>query len=186
MEPLRVLAISGSLRAESYNRKALQLGEKIAEGLGARVTKIDLKSLDLPIYDGDIETQGLPESVKTLKGAVEDADMLLIASPEYNYSIPGGLKNAIDWLSRQGNSLDGKTAVIFGASNGVHGTIRMQPDLRKVLGALNVSISPQPQVHIGNAQDAFHSDGSLKDRKTHERLAALIEKTLALARQLKQ
>lgn len=113
---LKVLAISGSLRRDSCNRKALQIAKKIAADWGAEISELDLKTMNLPIYDGDIEAQGMPEAVQKLKAAVEATDVLLIASPEYNHSISGALKNAIDWLSRGENSLDGKLTAIFGAS----------------------------------------------------------------------
>src|SRR5690242_9096612 len=116
MMDVKVLAVSGSLRRESFNRKALTIAKQLASELASDVREADLKELALPIYDEDIEKQGMPESVARLKDAVGAADVLLIASPEYNHSIPGGLKNAIDWLSRGGNSLDGKVAAIFGAS----------------------------------------------------------------------
>src|SRR5690349_2107491 len=122
MRNVKVLAISGSLRRESFNRKALTIARSLAAEFTSEIQEADLKELALPVYDEDIETAGMPESVTRLKAMVGAADVLLIASPEYNHSIPGGLKNAIDWLSRGGNSLDGKVAAIFGASNGPYGT----------------------------------------------------------------
>ncbi len=113
VDKLNVLAFSGSLRTDSYNRKALQAAKKIAAAAGAIVNELDLRQLALPIYDGDIEAAGMPESALRLKAAVEASDLLLIASPEYNSSISGALKNAIDWLSRGKNSLDGKIAAVF-------------------------------------------------------------------------
>lgn len=186
MPKIKVLAISGSLRKNSYNRKALQIAKTIAADLGADVAEADLKELDVPIYDGDIEAQGFPESVVKLRELAKDVGILMIASPEYNYSIPAGLKNALDWLSRQGNVLDGKVAIIFGASSGQFGTVRMQIDLRKVLADLNVFILPQPQVHISNAATAFNSDGSLKDEKLQERLKNLIKESLEFAQKIKE
>lgn len=183
---LRVLGISGSLRKESYNRKALQIAKRFAEELGAIVEEIELKELQLPVYDEDLAAQGFPEPVQRMKAKVETADVILIASPEYNYSIPGGLKNAIDWLSRGKNSFGGKTAAIFGASNGSFGTVRMQPHLRAILTALNVMTVPQPQVFIRSAGEAFNADGSLKDQKLHDQLKLLIQKTFALAGALKK
>lgn len=179
---LKVLAISGSLRKDSYNRKALQVAKKFAAELNAEVNEADLKELNLPIYDGDIEAQGMPESVQKFKKEVEENDVLLIASPEYNYSISGVLKNAIDWLSRGGNSLDGKAAVIFGASPGPFGTLRGQYHLREILFALNVFVLPQPQVFIRSAHEAFNADGSFKDEKLSNQLKDLIEKTLNFAK----
>jgi chromate reductase len=178
MQIINVLGISGSLRRDSYNRKALQIAKRYAAEAGVEVAEADLKELALPIYDGDIEAQGLPESVLRLKAAVEAADVLLIASPEYNHSISGALKNAIDWLSRQKNSLDGKVAAVFGASTGVFGTARGQYHLRQTLASLNVLVIPQPQVYIGSAADAFHPDGSLKNPKTAEALKRLVERAL--------
>src|SRR3989338_10591742 len=137
---LKVLAISGSLRSESYNRKALQVAKEIAIDLGAEVTELDLRELDLPIYDKDIQDQGLPESVRKLKKTVESTDVLMIASPEYNYSVSGALKNAIDWASRGGNSLNGKVAAVFGASTGRFGALRGQFQLRQILASVNVLI----------------------------------------------
>lgn len=182
---LKVLGICGSLRWDSYNRKALRVAKSIAEGLGTEVREVNLKELNLPIYDGDIEAKGLPESVLKLKSAITEADVIMLASPEHNYSISAALKNVIDWTSRQGNPWDGKVAVIFGASSGAFGTLRGQFQLRQILMYLNVFILPQPQVFIRNEAEAFNSDGTLKDQKLHEQLRALIEKSLVLAQKLK-
>lgn len=182
---IRVLAISGSLRKDSLNRKALQIAKQIASASGAAVEEADLKILALPIYDGDIETAGMPEPVMGLKTMVEDADLLLIASPEYNRSFTGALKNAIDWLSRGRNSLDGKVAAIFGASPGPFGTVNGQNQLRQVLAALNVLVIPQPQVTIIRANEAFAPDGSFNNAKTAELLKTLIDRALALSARLK-
>jgi len=185
MPQLHVLGISGSLRRDSYNRKALQAAKRFAADAGAQVSEADLKELALPVYDGDLEAQGLPDSVLRLKAAVEAADVLLIASPEYNHSISGALKNAIDWLSRQKNSLDGKVAAVFGASTGVFGTARGQYHLRQTLTSLNVTIIPQPQVYIGSAASAFAPDGSFQNPKTADLLHRLVTRALTVAGQLK-
>lgn len=183
MEKIKVIGISGSLRSGSYNRKLLRLAMDIAAAAGVEVTEVDLRQPLLPIYDKDVETVGLPQAVIDLKQAVASADVLFIASPEYNYSIPGGLKNALDWLSRGGNSLDGKVAAIMGASNGLSGTVRMQPHLRAVLGALDVLVLPQPQVFVRTAGEAFDAEGQLKDPAMAQRLQSLVAATLALAEQ---
>jgi len=182
---MRVLAISGSLRTDSYNRKALQAAKKFAAATGAEVEEIDLRELNLPMYDGDIEARGLPEPVQKLKAALAATDLLILATPEYNYSISGALKNAIDWTSRGGNSFDGKVAAIFGASTGPFGTLRAQLQFRLMLTALNVHVLPQPQVFIRFADQAFNDDGSLKDQKTADQLKLLVEKTIALAQRIK-
>jgi len=186
MAGLNVLGMSGSLRRESYNRKALQVAKRFAADAGAQVSEADLQELALPIYDGDLEAQGMPDSVLRLKAAVETADVILIASPEYNHSISGALKNAIDWLSRRKNSLDGKVAAVFGASTGGFGTVRGQYHLRQTLGALNVTVIPQPQVHIGRAADAFNSDGALQNAQTAALLQRLVASALRTASRLKQ
>jgi chromate reductase, NAD(P)H dehydrogenase (quinone) len=182
---LRVVGFSGSLRKESFNRKALQIAKKFAVEAGTMVEEIDLKELSLPLYDADIEAKGFPESVQILRRAVETADVVLIASPEYNHSISGALKNAIDWLSTGKNTLDGKIAAIFGASSGLFGTVRGQFHLRQILAALNVFLVPQPQVFIRSAREAFDQDGSLKDKRVQDQLKTLINKTLHLAKALK-
>ena len=179
---LHILAISGSLRTESFNRKALQIAKRMAFELGADVQEMDLKTLALPVFDEDLRAHGFPESVVTLKQAIEAADVLLIATPEYNHSIPGPLKNAIDWASDKTNPFSGKTAAIFGASTGLFGTLRAQLQLRQVLAALNVELVPQPQVFIRSAREAFLPDGSLVDVQTFKQLRSLIEETFRLAR----
>jgi chromate reductase, NAD(P)H dehydrogenase (quinone) len=182
---IKVVAICGSLRLDSYNRKALRIAERFASEAGASVEEVSLKELNLPMYDENIEAIGFPESVQTLKTIVEASDILLIASPEYNHSISGALKNAIDWLSRRKNSLDGKTAAIFGASTGIFGTIRGQVHLRQILTALNVTMVSQPQIFIRLANEAFNSDGTLIDVKLHNQLKELINKTINLFTALK-
>jgi chromate reductase, NAD(P)H dehydrogenase (quinone) len=185
-QPLNILAISGSLRTESYNRKALQIAEKIASEFDVNIYEIDLKRLELPVFDADLRTNGFPDSVLKLKQAVEAADVLLIATPEYNHSIPGPLKNAIDWASDKTNPFSGKVAAIFGASTGIFGTLRSQLQLRQVLASLNVELLPQPQVFIRSADEAFLPDGSLVESKIMKQLHLLIEATLKLAQRKKE
>ncbi|MCU0453478.1 MAG: NAD(P)H-dependent oxidoreductase [Bacteroidetes bacterium] len=175
---MTLLGISGSLRADSLNTKLLRVALRHAEAHGASVSIADIG--DLPLYDGDLEDKGLPEPVKRLKAQIEHADLLMIASPEYNASVPGVLKNAIDWASRR-NSFDGKMAVIMGASPGPYGTVRMQPHLRQILATLNVLMLPQPQILVRNAADAFDADGQLRDAKTQELLNTLVDRSIKLA-----
>jgi chromate reductase, NAD(P)H dehydrogenase (quinone) len=179
MPRIKVLAFCGSLRSGSYNRKLLQIAMGFARELGADVTEVDLKELDLPIYNQDIQNAGFPENVKKIKKLVEETDALLIASPEYNYSISGALKNLIDWLSRgEKNSLGCKHAAIFGASNGPFGTVRGQFQLRSIFLAVNVSVLAQPQVLVPLADTAFSEAGGLKNIETENRLKKLIQLTL--------
>jgi chromate reductase len=181
IQPIHILAIAGSLRSESLNRKALQIAKKMASELGTDVQEMDLKKLALPVFDEDLRAHGFPESVVTLKQAIEAADVLLIATPEYNHSIPAPLKNAIDWASDKTNPFAGKTAAIFGASMGLYGTLRAQLHLRQVLTALSVELVPQPQVFIHSAREAFMTDGSFADSQVVKQLKLLIEATLKLA-----
>jgi len=182
MKKIKALAISGSLRKDSYNRKALQVAKKIAEDFGANISEIDLKKLDLPIYNGDIEAAGMPASVLELKNAIESHDVLLIASPEYNHSISGALKNALDWASRgETKSFKGKFVAIFGASPGLFGTVRGQAHVRDILEALGVLRIPSPHVFIKKAGEIFDEDGNLTDERTYTQLKMLIENTLTFA-----
>jgi chromate reductase, NAD(P)H dehydrogenase (quinone) len=183
---LKIVGMSGSLRRASYNRKALALAMNIASKAGMSVREIDLKELDLPIYDGDLEAQGFPESVRRIRTLVESADVVLIATPEYNHSISGALKNAIDWLSTTQNVLDGKTAAIFGVSTGLFGTMRAQFHLRQILTALNVYLIPQPQVFIRSGKDAFTENGLLQDEKIDSQLNELLVKTFELSQLIKK
>lgn len=185
MEKLKVVAISGSTRKDSYNRKALAIAKKFATDAGAEVTEVDLKEWDLPMYDGDLEAAGVPESVMRLQKLIAETNVLILASPEYNNSVSGVLKNALDWLSRPPlRPLRGKMAAIFGASSGMGGTTRGQLELRHVLRDCDVLVLPKPEVLIRNGADAFTEDGQLKDKKIHASLKELIEKTLTVAGKL--
>jgi chromate reductase, NAD(P)H dehydrogenase (quinone) len=177
---IRIMAIAGSLRTDSYNRKALQVAKRIALEFGAEVTEFDLNTVNLPLFNEDLRQNGFPESVKFLKDAIAASDILLIATPEYNHSVPGVLKNAIDWASDKTNSFAGKAAAIFGASNGLFGTLRAQQHLRQILNALNVELVPQPQVFIRSAKEAFTAEGTLTDPKLEKQLRLLLEETMKL------
>ncbi len=181
MKTINALAICGSLRKDSYNRKLLKIAKSIARELGAEVEEADLKDLKLPIYDGDIEAQGFPEAVQKLQAAVAKADVLLIATPEYNYSISAALKNALEWLSRGPKPISGKIAAIFGASTGAIGTARAQLHLRQIFVELNVLSPTSPQVLVKLAREAFNDDGAPKDEKTLNLLTNLIQNTFELA-----
>ena len=186
IKTLNALTFAGSMRLESFNRKALQIAKKIVSELNINIIELDLKTLDLPLFNEDLRINGFPESVNKLKDAIAAADVLVIATPEYNHSIPGVLKNLIDWASDITNPFEGKVAAIFGASNGLVGTLRSQIHLRQVLAALNVELVPQPQVFIRSAREAFLPDGSLADKKIEQQLHQLMEATLTLAYRKKE
>jgi chromate reductase len=180
---MNVVGISGSLRRGSYNTKALRQALKFAAEEGAAIAEVNLKGMNIPMYDEDIEDLPTADVVR-LRETFSSADLIVIASPEFNYSVPGGLKNVIDWLSKPRNALAGKVAAIMGASAGPYGTIRMQPHLRTILAGLNVLVLPQPQVHIRSAREAFNLDGSFVDRKVEENVRLLMRKSMALAEAL--
>ncbi|MCP3139245.1 NADPH-dependent FMN reductase [Pyxidicoccus xibeiensis] len=170
----RILAVCGSLRTGSFNRKLLDLAVAHARALGADVDVVDLKEPGLPVYDGDVEAQGLPAPVQALRERLGKAQGLLIASPEYNSSIPGGLKNAIDWVSRPPSGLfKDKWTAMMGTTPGPFGTARMQPHLRQVLSAVGALVLPT-QVHLARAAEAFTPEGKLKDEARMKEVDALV------------
>jgi chromate reductase len=184
MAPLNVLAFSGSLREKSYNTALLREAGRLAPDN----MRIDIASIrDIPLYDADIEARGFPLAVTTLSDKVRAADALLIATPEYNFSIPGVLKNAIDWLSRPplDAALARKPVAIVGAG-GRLGSARAQYHLRQVLGCLSMLPVPRPEIFVLNAWDQFDAQGRLKDeaiaRQVSDVLAALVDWTLLLRR----
>jgi chromate reductase len=173
-EPIRVLGIAGSLRAGSYNRALLDAAQELAPP-GVEVTTFDLRPI--PLYDGDVEREGDPEPVAALKNAIDAADAVLIVTPEYNHSIPGVLKNAIDWASRPalGSPLAGKAVAIAGASSGLGGTRRAQEHLRQALAFPRARVLDEPRVLVPEAYAKFDDAGRLVDERTGEALVALLE-----------
>lgn len=135
---------------------------------------IDIAGIgDIPLYNDDVRVIGMPDPVLALAGRIAAADAVLIATPEYNYSIPGVLKNAIDWASRPPEQpFDGKPIGIIGASAGVLGTARAQYHLRQCFVFLNGHVMNRPEVMIGGAQNKFAADGSLTDAPTRDFMAA--------------
>ena len=168
-----ILGIVGSLRRQSYNRSALAAAAELVPA-GARVDVFDLDGITG--FNED-EEQRPPAKVVELKRRIRAADALLFATPEYNYSIPGVLKNAIDWASRPyGDSAwAGKPAAIMGASPATFGTVRAQYHLRQVLVFLDVHPINDPEVMIGNAHERFAPDGTLTDEPTRERIRQLVQ-----------
>ncbi|HET9164048.1 MAG TPA: NADPH-dependent FMN reductase [Solirubrobacterales bacterium] len=152
---MRVLGISGSLRADSHNSALLRAA---AERLPAGAALIPYEGLaEIPPYDEDVELDGVPEPVRELRQAVAEADAVLIATPEYNHSIPGQLKNALDWVSRPAgqSALNSTPAAVIGASTGMFGAVWAQAELRKVLGALGGRVveAELPVAHAHQLRD---------------------------------
>ncbi len=171
---INVLGISGSLRRGSLNTAALQAAIELAPA----DMHIDIAQIgDLPLYDDDVRTAGYPASVLRLREQVRAADALLFAAPEYNYSIPGVLKNAIDWASRPmaDNSWLGKPVAIIGASGGILGTARAQYHLRQCFVFLDMHPVNLPEVMIASAADRFDEQGRLTDETSRELIAQLLE-----------
>ena len=159
---MRILAISGSLRRGSYNGALL---EAAAAACPADVEFVVWRGLaDLPAFDQDLETAPEPLSVATLKGEIARSDAVLISTPEYNASVPGALKNALDWASRPfaANVLRGKPVAVIGASTGLFGAVWAQAEVRKILGAIGAQVHGR-EVPVAQAHEAFGPDGRLRD-----------------------
>lgn len=182
---LRVLAFAASLRRGSVNRKLLALAVELARADGAEVDVAEFAEFDMPLFNADLqETRGFPAGTEELARRVRGADGLLIASPEYNFSLPGTLKNAIDWVSRiRPMPLRGKSAFLMAASGTGVGGVRGLWQLRIPLEGLGVVVNPD-MFSLANAPDAFDENGRLKDPRAAERLGRLIPGYLELARKL--
>jgi chromate reductase, NAD(P)H dehydrogenase (quinone) len=180
---MKILGLCGSLRVNSLNKKLLGEAKKIAANLGHEL--LTDGDVNIPLYNDDIAKAGTPDSVQTLIDLATQADVLLVASPEYNHSFTGVLKNALDWLSIGTKPLKGKVTAVFGASNGIMGTVRSQKDLKPVLQDIGMFTLARPEVYIREADTAFDEQGSLKDPKAIEQLTKLITDTLAFAQKLK-
>jgi chromate reductase, NAD(P)H dehydrogenase (quinone) len=167
---MKIIAISGALRKASTNTGLLRALIDLAP---AEMT-IELVTLHgIPIYDGDDEkASGKPQAVKDLDALIRAADGVIIATPEYNFSIPGVLKNATDWLSRGGSPFKWKRVGVLGSADGPLGTGRSQYHLRQNLQALEAITMPKPEIFVGNASAKFDADGNLTDEDTKRRLAA--------------
>jgi chromate reductase len=184
---IKVLGIGGSLRKNSYNRALLRAAQEEApEDMEIQI--FDNETLSkIPPYNEDLRRQGEPETVEILKTEIRQSDALLFAIPEYNHSMSGVLKNAIDWVSRPPNEspLDGKPVAMMGASTGVSGTIRAQMDFRQVCVFTNMHPINKPEVLVANALQRFDADGGrLIDADSrhiiHQLLEALLDWTRTL------
>lgn len=184
----RILAFAGSAREESFNKRLVRIAANGAKAAGGDVTLLDLRDYPLAIYDADYEAQeGVPANARKLKKIFAAYDGLLIASPEYNSSMSGLLKNTIDWISRPVDdekslaAFTGKVVAIMSASPGGLGGLRGLVHLRAILGNLQMLVLPD-QIAISEAHNAFNSDGSLKDAKRQaavEKIGATLANTIA-------
>ena len=174
--PIKILGIPGSLRQQSYNRGLIRAAQEVAPE-GVEVTMYLLH--DLPFYNADVEAEGDPEAVTRFKNAIAEADALLIATPQYNRSVPGVLKNAIDWASRrQGKSasvLSEKPVAIVGVTPGKSFTEPAQIDLREILAGTRSRVMPDPEVKLGAAEDRYADNPEIPDEDTREQIRAVLE-----------
>ena len=180
--PVRILGIAGSLRRNSYNRATLRAATELApEGASIETFELD----GIPGFNED-EEQNPPAKVVELKRLVREVDAILFVTPEYNYSVPGVLKNAIDWASRPyGDSAwNGKPAAIMGASIGAIGTARAQYHLRQMMVFLNMFPVNQPEVMIANASQRFAAQGNLTDEATKNFIRQLLQSLVDWTRRI--
>ena len=182
---MRVLGITGSLRRDSYNHALLR---EAAERLPAGAELVEFDRLgEIPPYDSDVEEAGTPDSVAALRQAMREADAVLVATPEYNHSIPGVLKNALDWASRPAgqSALNGKPAAVIGASTGMFGAVWAQAETRKVLGALGGRVVER-ELPVAKAAELMR-DGNLElPPEQSEQLEGLLNELVAGAEQLRE
>jgi chromate reductase len=168
--PLDIVGLCGSLRRTSLNRAALRLA---GESMPPSMTLDIVDWREFPVFDGDVFAQGLPSAVAALRERVRRADGVVIATPEYNFSVPGGLKNVLDWLSRGDDQPWAlKPVAMLSASPGPLGGARVQYDLRKVMLFLNAAVLTKPEVFIGAASGKFDADGRCTDETTRKFVSA--------------
>lgn len=182
-EKIKIIGISGSLRRESYNTAAL----KTASGLLPENAELEIADISkIPFFNEDVEAQGEPAAVKELKEKISGADAVLIATPEYNYSISGVLKNTIDWLSRgETKPLAGMPLAIISASKGIFGGVRAQNHLRQICVILDAKPLNKPEVFIMSAHNKFDSEGKLKDDFTKDLITKLMAELVSEAEKAK-
>jgi chromate reductase, NAD(P)H dehydrogenase (quinone) len=175
---MKVLAISGSLRRDSYNTKLLRAAEELLPPNVDFVLYQGVK--EVPPYDEEDDVQPAPMAVAALRSAVREADAVLFSTPEYNSSIPGSLKNAIDWVSRPfaTNPLRNKPVAVVGASTGAFGAVWAQAELRKVLAAVGARVV-DGEVAVGHAPTRFDENGRLEDESLQEQFQETLEALLA-------
>ncbi len=182
----RIIALAGSLRANSYNKQLVRVASAAAVAQGADVIDIDLADYDIPLFSEDLEAEGVPESVVKLKAQFREADGLLIASPEYNGSISGVLKNVLDWLSRPDADYPGSNVFaervvgLLAASPGALGGLRGLTHVTDIFGNLGSIVLPG-QVALPKAYNAFDAAGDMIDSAMRERVAGVGRRVVEVA-----
>jgi chromate reductase len=177
-----LLGISGSIRKSSFNLALLMNVRKLLP----YNMHLSIRNLsDIPPYNDDLIPSSIPDAVIELRRAITDANAIIISCPEYNYSIPGVLKNALDWISTNSisNLMGGKIVALMGASRGRFGTVRAQLHLRQVLLAMNAEVINRPEIHVSNAGKLINPQGEFTDKKINDQILKLLstleEKILA-------
>lgn len=182
--PITILGFAGSLRKNSYNKALLRTAMEFLP----RDAELEIFDLEgIPPFNQDL-VPVMPEKVKEFKRKIKTADAILIATPEHNYSVPGVLKNAIDWASRpyQDNSFNDKPVALMSASTGMLGGARAQYHLRQIFVTLNMHPINKPEVIVAFANEKFDENGRVKDEKTMERIRELLESLVAWTKKLKK
>lgn len=181
-DTLVVCGIAGSLRAGSYNKMLLRAAAELAPA-GMEIRPFERLS-EIPLYDADLEAKATPAPVAALKRAVREAAAVLVCTPEYNWSVPGVLKNAIDWVSRPAaeTPFAGKPVAVMGASPGAVGTARAQQHLRLVLASNGALVLPGPEVLVARCREKFDQSGKLADEATRKFAGQLLEALAQAAR----
>lgn len=170
MSQLKLIGLSGSLRAGSFNTKLLKAAMASFGPAEAQIT-----DLNLPLYDGDLEAEGIPEAVTKLAEQISDADAIIVANPEYNKGITGVLKNALDWVSRvPGNAFRAKPTLVIGAAAGRTGGETSYYMTRNCLAPLGAAVLATPAVLVAGAPGEFNDDGTLKSERYQESLDAAV------------
>jgi chromate reductase, NAD(P)H dehydrogenase (quinone) len=181
---INILGFTGSLRRGSFNKASLRAAQELMPE-GANLEILDVAAI--PFFNEDVEKEGVPQVVLDFKAKVAAADAILIATPEYNYSIPPVLKNALDWGSRGGsNSWSGKPLAIMSASPGIFGGARAQYQLRQVCVILNLLPLNKPEVFIMNAHTKFDTEGKLTDDFTRKAITGLLQALVDKTREIKK
>ena len=181
---MNLLGIAGSLRKDSLNKKLLACAAVMAREMGREMRIADISGV--PLYNGDVEAAGLPSGVLAFREELKWADAVVIATPEYNNTFPGVLKNAIDWGSSKGNCWDGKVVALMGATPSNFGTVLAQAQLRNIFNILNSVIVPSPFVYVPRAHEAFGPDGSLNNAMAAENMKNLLKRLFEVTEALKK
>jgi chromate reductase, NAD(P)H dehydrogenase (quinone) len=182
---MRVLGVSGSLRSDSYNAALLRYAGELFEAEGAEFA-IYHGLREIPAYDEDSDTEDAPEAISRIREAVREADAVFFVTPEYNSSIPGALKNALDWVSRPlaTSPLRYKPVAVIGASSGMFGAVWAQAELRKVLAAIGARVS-EGEVAVGHAGERFDENGRLNEPNLEQEVREVVSMLLADAQSAK-